>query len=134
MKTLHVPPPVADRGSRFEAARMLASSLAESDSQLIEPEMVAWVDRSSTMESPVLEGCGGPDAWRDYGASHGGRLEVDVGDETSFIFAESSQFDSYDHFAPGPFRNLRDAQGNEFVCDSGGRACVPLDDWTSRQT
>ena len=134
MRTVRVPQPLPVGISRFEAARLLARSFAESDADLVEPEMVAWLDRSSTLASPVLEGCGGPDGWRHYGAAHGGRLEVDVGDETSFIFAESSQFDSYDHFAPGPFRNLRDGQGNEFVCDSGGRACVPLDDWTSQQT
>lgn len=134
MKTLHVPQPPSHGTSHFAAARMLALSLAESDSALLEPEMVAWIDRAAMMESPVLEGCGGPDGWRNYGATHGGRLEVDVGDATSFIFAESSQFDSYGHFAPGPFRNRRDAQGNEFVCDSGGRACVPLDDWTSQMT
>lgn len=134
MKTINVYQPLPDDASRFMAAKTLAAAVAESDSELIEPEMVAWIDRSATRTSPVLEGCGGPDGWRDYGVSHGGRLEVDVGDEASFIFAETSQFDSYGHFGQGPFRNLRDADGNECVCYAGGVACVPLDDWTSQLT
>ncbi len=120
--------------SRFASAKALAFSVAESDSELIEPELIAWIDRSSTMASPVLEGCGGPDGWHNYGVSHGGRLEVDVDGEASFIFVESSPFDSYEHFSPGPFRNIRDAQGNESVCLAGGMACVPLDEWTSKLT
>ncbi|TAL11232.1 MAG: hypothetical protein EPO02_05175, partial [Nitrospirae bacterium] len=94
--------------SRFQSARALATSLAEADSEMIEPELVAWIDRPSTMASPVLEGCGGPNAWHDYGVTHGGRLEVDVDGVSAFIFAESSAFDSYDHFAPSPLVNLHD--------------------------
>jgi len=129
--------PTLSRGnpaSRFANAKALAFSLAESDSDLLEPELVAWIDRSTGMVSPVLEGCSGPDGWRYYGISHGGRLEVDVDGDVSFIFAESSPFDSYEHFGPGPFRNLRDDQGNELICLSGGRDCVPLDEWTSKLT
>lgn len=120
--------------ARFESARTLAFSLAESNSELLEPELVAWLDRPSAKASPVLEGCGGPNGWRDYGVSHGGRVEVDVDGVTSFIFAESSPFDSYAHFGPGPFRNLRDARGNEAVCREGGTDCIPLDEWTSQLT
>ncbi|MFH1871671.1 MAG: AF1514 family protein [Pseudomonadota bacterium] len=126
--------------SRFNAAKALAFSLAESDNELLEPEVVAWSDRSSMTESPVLGGCGGPDGWHHYGVSHEGRLEVIVDSETSFIFAESSQFDSYAHFGPGPFLNLRDRAGREWVClassladphnpQSPSRsACVPVDE------
>ena len=136
MKTLNVPRPHSDKASasQFESARMLAFSLAESDGGLLEPELIAWIDRSSATTSPVLEGCGGPDGWRHYGVSHDGRLEVDVGGEASFIFVESSPFDSYLHFGPGPYRNLRDADGNESICRAGGVDCVPLDDWTSKLT
>ena len=136
MKTLNASQSLSRGGlaSRFGSARALAFSLAESDSELLEPELVAWIDRSAGMASPVLEGCAGPDGWRDYGVSHGGRLEVDVDGETSFIFAESSHFDSYAHFGPGPYLNLRDAQGNECICQAGGKACVPLDEWTSKLT
>lgn len=118
----------------FESARAFALSLAEADDDLLEPELVAWIDHSAARTSPVLEGCGGPDGWRHYGISHGGRLEVDVDGMASFIFAESSAFDSYAHFGPGPFRNLRDDRGNESVCFAGGVECVPLDEWTSQLT
>ena len=120
--------------SRFAKARAVALSIAESDSELVEPELVAWIDRSTGLASPVLEGCSGPDGWRDYGISHGGRLEVDVNDGISFIFTESSPFDSYEHFSPGPYRNIHDIQGNDFICLSDGTDCVPLDEWTSKLT
>ena len=123
-----------DPASRFESARRLAFLLAESDSEMLEPALVAWIDRASAKASPVLEGCGGPDGWRHYGLSHGGRLEVDVGDDVVFIFAESSHFDSYEHFAPGPLRNIRDAHGKEWICNAGGTDCVLLDEWTSKLT
>lgn len=123
-----------DAASRFESARKLAVLLAEADSEMLEPALVAWVDRASGKASPVLEGCGGPEGWRHYGLSHGGRLEVDVGTDAVFIFAEASPFDSYGHFRPGPYRNVRDAQGNEFMCNAEGSDCVPLDEWTSKLT
>lgn len=142
MKTLTASQPYSGETSRsrFDAARALAFSLAESDSELLEPEVIAWNDRSSMRESPVLGGCGGPDGWHRYGVSHEGRLEVIVDSETSFIFAESSQFDSYAHFGPGPFLNLRDRGGREWVClassladphnpQSPSRtACIPVDE------
>ena len=120
--------------SGFANARAIALSIAESDSDLVEPELVAWIDRSTGLASPVLEGCSGPDGWRDYGISHGGLLEVDVNDGISFIFTESSPFDSYEHFSPGPYRNKHDILGNDFICLSDGTDCVPLDEWTSKLT
>jgi hypothetical protein len=136
MKTITTSPTLSheDPASHFAKARALAFTLAESDSELLEPELVAWIDRSTGMASPVLEGCSGPEGWRYYGISHGGRLEVDVDYDVSFIFAESSPFDSYEHFGPGPFRNLRDNKGNELICLPEGRDCVPLDEWTSKLT
>ncbi len=38
------------------------------------------------------------------------------------------------HVGPGPYINLRDAQGNESICRVGGKDCVPLDEWTSKLT
>ena len=134
MKTLTASHSLGASASRFESAKALAISLAESDSELLEPELVAWIDRPAHKTSPVLEGCAGPNGWRDYGISHCGVLEVDVDGETSFIFAESSHFDSYQHFGTGPYINLRDAQGNECLCRVGGKDCVPLDEWTSKLT
>jgi hypothetical protein len=74
------------------------------------------------MASPELEGCSGPYGWRDCGIFHDGRLEVDVGGEAIFIFTESSPYDSYEHFVPGPFVNPRDAQSNEMIRRMGGAA------------
>ena len=119
---------------RFWAARQLAYSMAESDQEFIEPELIAWVDRSGAMFSPEAVGCFGPNGWHDYGMSHGGGLEVDVGDEASFIFTESGPYCSYDHFGHRPYVNLGDAQGNESICRPGGIACVPLDEWTGKLT
>ena len=125
MKTLNASQSLGASASRFESARALAFSLAESDSDLLEPELVAWIDRSAGKTSPVLEGCAGPNGWRDYGISHCGVLEVNVDGETSFIFAESSHFDSYQHFGPGPYINLRDAQGNESSAELAARTASP---------
>ncbi|MGC2166748.1 MAG: AF1514 family protein [Gallionella sp.] len=120
--------------TRFEAARKLAFSVAESDPEMLEPELVGWIDRATNNTSPVLAGCSGINGWHDYGISHGGKLEVRIGNAASFIFAESSQFDSYAHFGHGPYVNLRDPSGNEIMCRIGGVHCVPLDDWTSKLT
>ena len=93
MKTLNASQVLGVSGSRFESARALALSLAESDSELLEPELVAWIDRSTGKASPVLEGCAGPNGRRDYGVSHGGVLEVDVdGGTRSFCRIQPLRF------------------------------------------
>jgi hypothetical protein len=120
--------------SRFEAAKALAYALAESDKEMLEPELIAWVDRPTNMASPEIEGYARTSGWRDYGMSHGGLLEIDIGDESAFIFVESSPFDSYEHFGHGAFVNLRDESGNEMLCRIGGKDCVPLDEWSSKLT
>jgi hypothetical protein len=78
MKNLNVPQPLSggSSASRFAAAKAMAFTLA-----LADPELIAWKDRTTSMASPELEGCSGPYGWRDYGISHDGRLEVDVGGE-----------------------------------------------------
>lgn len=45
--------------SRFETARALAFSLAESDADLLEPELMAWIDRtaSRSMQAAHLRSC-----------------------------------------------------------------------------
>jgi hypothetical protein len=136
MKNINAPQPLASGSpvSRFQAARAMAFTYALSDPGLLEPELIAWHDRTTSMTSPVLEGCSGPYGWRDYCISHNGRLEVDVGGGATFIFAESSPFDSYEHFSPGPYINIRDAQGVEMICRAGGGSCMPIDDWTSKLT
>lgn len=120
--------------SKFESAQALALSLAESDNELLEPVLIAWIDRTTAKASPVMEGCSRQDSWHDYVISHGGGLEVDVGNDATLIFAESSPFDSYEHFSHGPYVNLHDSLGNELICRTGGVGCVPLDEWTSKLT
>lgn len=90
MKNLNVPQPLAggSAASRFQAAKAMALTLAPADPELLKPELIAWRDRTTSMASPELEGCSGPYGWRDYGISHEGRLEVDVGGEAIFIFTE----------------------------------------------
>jgi hypothetical protein len=130
LKNLSVPQPLTGESaaSRFQAAKALAFTLALADSELLEPELIAWKVRTTSMASPELEGCSGPYGWRDYGIFHDGRLEVDVGGEAIFIFTGSSPCDSCEHFGPGPFVNLRDDKGNEMICRMGGVACMPLNE------
>ena len=124
----------------FSRAARLAAAVADEDKEVIEPVLVAWFDRRAGRMSPVIEGADLSYRWRDYGASHGGRLEVDVGDDYAFIYAESSNFDPYEAC---PLSNLRDEQGNEYLCQinllddphqPNARACVALDEWTSKLT
>ena len=136
MKNLNVPLPLSggSPASRFQVAKARALTLALADPEMLEPELIAWKDSITSMASPELEGCSGPYGWRDYGISHDGRLEVDVGGEAIFIFAESSPYDSYEHFGPGPFVNNRDDKDNEMNCHIGGVNCVRLDEWTNKLT
>jgi hypothetical protein len=122
-------------------AAILAARCADDDPEVIEPVLVAWYDRKAARMSPAIEGADLRSRWHDYGESHGGRLEVDVGDDYAFIYGDSSAFDPYEEACP--YINVRDAQGNEYLCQSGlmtdtqnptAAACVPLDEWTSKLT
>lgn len=124
----------------YRMASKLASDIAERDRELKEPVMVAWHDKKLSRMSPVIEGGNIDTRWHDYGESHGGKLEVDVNSEYDFIFADSSTFE---HYGPSPYINLHDRQGNEYLCQINAlrdphnpskEACVPLDDWASKQT
>jgi hypothetical protein len=112
----------------------MAFTLALATPVLFEPELIAWKDRTTSMASSELKGCSGPYGWRDYGISHDGRLEVGVGGEATFIFAKHSHYDIHEHFGHGPFVNLRADKGNEIIRLVGGKACVPLDEWSSKLT
>lgn len=124
----------------YRRASGLAISLANEDATLIDPVMVAWHDKKLSRISPVIEGCDTDTRWRDYGMSHGGKLEIDINDEYDFIFADSSAFEPY---GPSPLINLHDDRGNEYLCqinelrdphNPSKEACVELDDWTSKLT
>lgn len=122
---------------------MLATMAADQDLDIIDPVIVAWLDKKTARMSPVLEGCAVETSWHDYGISHGGKLEVDVNSEYDFIFADSSPFEPY---GPSPYVNLRDRQGNEYLCQANAlrdphnpknpskEACTRLDEWTSKLT
>ncbi len=79
MKNLNVFLTSAGGAPTFESARALAFSLAETDPALVEPELITWGDRSTGITSSIRTG---PNGWRDYGISHDGRLEVDVGERS----------------------------------------------------
>jgi hypothetical protein len=124
----------------YQQAAALAAKLADDDREVIEPVLVAWYDKKGARMSPVIEGADLRSRWHDYGASHGGKLEIEVGDDYSFIYADSSAFDPYEE---SPYSNLKDKDGNEYICQinlMGGQrrptpeACTPLDDWTSKLT
>lgn len=124
----------------YQQAAALAAKFAEDDRDVIEPVLVAWYDRKGARMSPVIEGADLRSRWHDYGASHGGKLEIEIGGDFAFIYADSSAFDPYD---PSPYSNLKDKDGNEYICQinmMGGQrkptpeACTPLDDWTSKLT
>lgn len=138
MRLAHISHPATDLN--YAMAATLAATLAEEDVEVIEPMLVAWYDRKASRMSPVIEGADLRNRWHDYGASHGGKLEIDVGGDYAFIYAESSAFDPY---GPSPYSNLSDAKGNEYLCQIGllkdsrvpsNDACVALDDWTSKLT
>ena len=138
MKASHIN--YSDLQLDYKRASMLATALARTDTDLVDPVMVAWHDKKSSRMSPVIEGGDINTRWRDYGESHGGKLEVDVNDEYDFIFADSSAFEPY---GPSPLINLHDNRGNEYLCqinalrdphDPSKEACVVLDDWTSKLT
>ena len=67
MKNLNVPQPLASGSpaSRFQAAKAMAFTLALAEPELIEPELIAWKDRTTSLASPELAGCSGPYGWRD---------------------------------------------------------------------
>lgn len=140
MRQEHITRP--DAALNYPMAVQLAADLVERDVELIEPVLIAWYDRRNSRMSPVIEGNDQRTFWHDYGASHGGKLEIAVGDDYAFVYGDSSAFDPYDH-RDCPYANLRDAQGNEFLCQIGllsdphvpqKNACVALDEWTSKLT
>lgn len=138
MRQAQIASPATDMNYRMAA--QLAATYADQDAEVIDPILMAWYDRKAARMSPVIEGADLNTRWRDYGASHGGKLEIHVGDDYTFIYADSSPFDP---FAAGPYSNLRDAQGNEYLCQAGllndphvpqTKACVALNEWTSKLT
>jgi hypothetical protein len=117
MNHVHCHPPFSVTGPRrrIEEDIAFATIMAEEEGGLIEPALVAWSDKTDGSSSPPAEWCPTSESWREYGASHGGQLEVHAG-RRSFIFAESGQFDSYDHFSPSPVVTIKDRLGRDWIC------------------
>lgn len=127
----------------YRTASGLAASFAKGDIDIIEPVMVAWHDKKASRMSPAIEGADINTRWQDYGASHSGKLEVDVNGEYDFIFADSCAFEPY---GPSPYISLHDQRGKEYICLTKSlhnphnpnipskEACVELDEWTSKLT
>jgi hypothetical protein len=132
---------ISGTGLDFKKASALAASCAGSDIEMEMPVLVAWHDKRMSRMSPVIEGADINSRWRDYGESHNGCLEVDVGGDYDFIFADSAAFDDY---GPSPYINIKDEKGQEYICQiidalHGGhspdmKSCVPLDEYTSKMT
>lgn len=139
MRQAYITYPATDLN--YPMAAQLAAAFAEKDNEVVEPVLVAWYDRKAAKMSPVIEGAELKTRWHDYGENHGGSLEIDVAGDYAFIYADSSAFDPYD--AACPYVNLHDEQGEEFLCQTGllddplvpnKKACVALDEWTSKLT
>ena len=136
MNHVHCSPPFSTAGPKrpMKEDIAFATTMAEEQGGLIEPALVAWSDTTDGTSSPPAEWCPTTESWWEYGAAHGGRLEVHAG-RRSFIFAESSQFDSYDHFSPSPLVTIQDRSGRDWIClrsamatsDPDSTACILTD-------
>lgn len=137
MNHIHLYP---DMPMTYAEARMLAFKHANFDGDMEEPVMMAWHDRRHTMMSPAIAGADMEHTWRNYGESHCGCLEVDIGDEYEFIFADGAPYANY---GPSPYVNLSDSRGNQYICLAGElknrqipevMACSMLDEYVSKLT
>jgi len=78
--------------------------------------------------------------WEKFGVGNGGRLEVSVGDDYTFIMMDTR---GYETVGEMPLRNLSDIAGNQYPCYTliQGRessvpkqeACALLDGWLADQ-
>lgn len=125
----------------FKRASALAASCAGGDADMELPVLVAWHDKRLSKMSPAIEGADISTRWHDYGESHNGCLEIDVGGDYDFIFADSAAFGAY---GSSPYINITDEKGQEYICEiisalHGGQkpdanSCIPLDEFTSKMT
>jgi len=138
MKQIHLT--ISPMAMDYNKAIALADAVAGDDRDIPVPMLVAWYDKQAARMSPAIAGGDLHTRWHDYGASHGGRLEVDVGGDYVFVYADSS---AYEPYGPSPYVNLRDSKGNEFICQANmlkdpqmpsKDACMVVDEWTSKLT
>jgi len=91
MKTVTIP--LDKQVPDFKYARQQA--VAKARDLLSEPVIVAWKDDNAKKFGPEIPG-GKGERWHDYGQSHGGKLEMTVGNKYHFIFAETGDFEATD--------------------------------------
>lgn len=124
----------------YGKAMALADEAVSHDKDVAVPVLMAWYDRKSERMSPAIAGADIRTRWHDYGASHGGQVEVDIAGDYAFIYADAS---GYEPYGPSPYVNLHDDQGNEYICQlnrledphrPNQDACMAIDEWTSKLT
>jgi hypothetical protein len=122
----------------FDMAREMALIRARGEA-MRQPAILSWHQLSTHTFSPGFDGADEATWWKKYGVANGGCLNVSVGDDFEFILAETGGFETLHQI---PIRNLTDAAGNEFICQTGmlddtGRprrdACLPLEEWMADQ-
>ncbi len=136
MNNLHVA--YSGKPLDFALAREMALIKARS-AAMHQPAILSWHQHSTHSFSPSFDGADEATWWAKYGEANGGHLAVSIGDDFEFILTETGGFETPRNI---PIRNLTDAVGNEFICQTGllddtGRprrdACAPLDEWMADQ-
>jgi hypothetical protein len=137
MKSVHID--YQGTAPDFKSASQLAKGIAlKSDIQ--QPTIVSWHQRSNQHMSPYYEGANPDSWWEKYGEGNGGELEVNVGDEFGFVMMDSQGYESLGEM---PLRNLSDESGNQYLCltpilgkldkKPNPEACTYLDGWAADQ-
>jgi len=128
----------SDMSLDFNVAREMALACA-AEHNMEQPVILSWRQHNSHGFAPGFEGAEEESWWSKYGQGNGGQANISVGDDYSFIVAESGGYETVNSL---PLRNIRDANGTEYLCltpmldDTNTPrkdACSPLDDWTADQ-
>jgi hypothetical protein len=136
MLNLHVE--YSGKNLDFHTASAMALAQARTN-HMKQPTIVSWRQHGSHSFSPGFEGADEASWWAKYGQGNGGQVDIRVGEDFEFIVMESGGFETVRSL---PLRNLRDADGAEYVClapmlDGTNKpridACSPLDDWAADQ-
>ena len=91
-----------------EARRQAVGKAGE---MLNEPVIVAWKDDRTGRFGPEIPGAA-KDRWHEYGESNAGSLEVSVGNEYHFIFAEAADVEEPEL----NLSNITQGDGTTFLC------------------
>jgi len=123
----------------FQSASLLAKDTAR-ENQMKDPTIMAWHKQGGEGTPAFYDGANPDTWWEKYGEGNGGRLEVSVGDDYTFIMMDARGFETLGEM---PLRNLSDDSGNQYLCYTPiqGRvsnkpnpdACTQLDGWLANQ-